>query len=482
MLIVPYGTADDYMSLAMAEDLGLSSPPYAKSLAHYGAAEGRPVWGVVANAAFSAAGTIDNLRYVRIISVAGTIALALVLYWALVRSKLGRTPAALIALLVCTMPPFQLYASWTVMLHASWTALLGGCASLLTVAAVDAPRRLRPERLVGATLLMLVAVLTYQSASMFFWVFLAVALVGSVTDSKRAWRLARTHFAVAVAALALAYLVYKVCIWLVGPDAPGADRGALTNDVAGKIEWFGRWALYGALNLFEITWSAWLAALVAAVSVGGIVLWLLRRASRPLLYIALGLVLLPLTVLPNLVVEETYEFEVYRTLISLSALIALYFGLGTVALWVMLREWLASRISGGALLVSERVAAGLAIAFVATCIVTANRNMDTLIVEPKLRELRLVRGQVAVLPEPVQNVSFVLSGPDERVPGSPVSDEFGHPSTSPWYGAEPLVLLLLREQGRLASPHPFVSVLPWYTTATPEGAGVVNLNGLLGRK
>ena len=321
-LIVPYGRADDYMALAMAEQLGLSSPPYAKSLLHYGAAEGRPIWGVIADAAFSAAGTIDNLRYVRIISVAGIIALALVLYWALVRSKLGRTPAALIAVLVCTLPPFQAYASWAVMLHSSWTALLAGCASLLTVAAVDAPRRLRPERLIGATLLLLVALLTYQSAAMFFWVFLAVALVGAVSDPARAWRLARTHFAVAAVALALAYLVYKLCVWLLGPDAPGVTRGALTDDVAGKAEWFGRWALYGSLNLFDITWSAWLAALVAAVAAGGIVLWLLRRASRPLLFIALGLILLPLTVLPNLVVEETYEFEVYRTLISLSALIA----------------------------------------------------------------------------------------------------------------------------------------------------------------
>ena len=79
-------------------------------------------------------------------------------------------------------------------------------------------------------------------------------------------------------------------------------------------------------------------------------------------------------------------------------------------------------------------------------------------------------------------LTFVLSGPNERVPGSPLSDEFGYPSTSPWYPAEPLVLLLLREQGRLASPHPSVSVLPWYTTTTPEGAGVLNLNGRLGRR
>ena len=146
------------------------------------------------------------------------------------------------------------------------------------------------------------------------------------------------------------------------------------------------------------------------------------------------------------------------------------------------REWLDGRVSRRALLASERVAAALAIAFVATGAVVASRNVDTLIAEPQLRELRLLRDQVAAMPEPVRNVAFVLSNPDaERVPGSPLSDEFGYPSTSPWYPAEPLVLLLLREQGRLASPHPSVSVLPWYTTTTPEGAGVVNLNGLLGR-
>jgi hypothetical protein len=147
----------------------------------------------------------------------------------------------------------------------------------------------------------------------------------------------------------------------------------------------------------------------------------------------------------------------------------------------MFREWLEGRVSGRALLVSERVATGVAIAFVATSAVVASRNVDTLIAEPQLRELRLLRDQVAAMPEPVRNVAFVLSSPEnERVPGSPLSDEFGYPSTSPWYPAEPLVLLLLREQGRLLEPHPSVSVLPWYTTTTPEGAGVVNLNGLLG--
>ena len=39
-LIVPYGLTDDYLYLAQAKELGLPSPPYAKSIMHGAAAEG----------------------------------------------------------------------------------------------------------------------------------------------------------------------------------------------------------------------------------------------------------------------------------------------------------------------------------------------------------------------------------------------------------------------------------------------------------
>ncbi len=169
----------------------------------------------------AAAGTVDNLRFVRILSVLGIVALALLLYWALVRSKIARLPAALLALLVCTMPPFQLYAAWATTFAIPWAALLAGCASLLAVAGTDAPRQ-HYDRLVWATALLVAAFLTYQPAAMFFWVLLAVALAGTVADSDRAWRLARTHFAVAAVAAALAFLGYKICIWLVGAGRTGS--------------------------------------------------------------------------------------------------------------------------------------------------------------------------------------------------------------------------------------------------------------------
>ena len=481
-LIAPYGLLDDYMDLALAENLELSRPPYPPSVIDAAVAEGRPVWGLVARPVLALAGTIDNLRFVRIITVIGIVALALLLYWALGRSRVGRLPAALIAVLVCTLPTFQLHAAFTISFPLPWAAFAAGCASLLTVVAVDGRRPLKVDRLVAPTVLMIVALLTYPAPGMFFWVFFAVALAGSVADSARAVRLARAHLAVGAVALVLSYLGYRLGLLLVGGDsaAPRAGRGELlTHDFLDKAKWFAEWALYESLNLFDLTPSGWLAAFVATVAAGGIVLWLLRRATRPWLYVVLGLVLIPLAYLPNLVVEESIPWPTYRTHVALSPLIALYFCLGALALWVTFREWLQGRVSRRVVHASESVATALAVAFVAMCVVIANRNVDTLIAEPQLRELRLLRNQVAALPDPVQKVAFVLTGHAERQPGTPFGSEFGAPSTVDFPSTEPLVLLLLREQGRLRGPHPDVEILPWYTSTIPEGTPVVNLNGIL---
>src|SRR5207247_2424462 len=99
-------------------------------------------------------------------------------------------------------------------------------------------------------------------------------------------------------------------------------------------------------------------------------------------------------------------------------------------------------------------------AFVATCAVIANRNVDTRVAQPQMKELRLLRQQVAAIPDNAPKVFFVRSGNRERqIP--PLSDEFGMPSTYSWYPAEPILLLLLREEGRLATPPTVNMLLPW---------------------
>ena len=245
---------------------------------HAAAAEGRPFWGTLVKPVFAAAGMIDNLRFVRIVTVAGIVALALLLYWALVRSKIGRL-LILIALLV-RIVPFQLAIVGDHFFFAVGHA--AGRRRVLLAGAKPWMRRvgLQPARVgdgsadrgadppAGGDVLLGLP---------------AEALAGTVLDSERCVAPRAVQFAVAAVALGLAALMLFVLVWLVGTDAPMAGRGAFTTDVVGEAEWFAHFGLHGSLNLFDLTWSpGW--RLVAGCGQEGILFWLLRREAAHALH------------------------------------------------------------------------------------------------------------------------------------------------------------------------------------------------------
>jgi uncharacterized membrane protein len=476
-VIVPYAFSDDYSILWMAVS-GEPSPQFGKTILDSNAVGGRPIEGLLSTLFFSAAGTIDNLRFLRLFAIVTILALALLLHWALVRSGVRSTPAALIAVLLCSMPPFQVYASWTVLFSVPLAALLAGGASLLTVAASDGPRNLFADRMVGATVMLLAALLIYQPPAMFFWVFLAVALVSARHEPKRALRITRSHFGVAGVALALAFLVLKLAVHYLGNTTTAGARSTLTHDVVGKTQLFFEQPLFRALNLFDLTPSRWLAGIVATVAAGGIVLWLLRQATRPLVYGAIGAILIPLSYLPNLVVKDMWP--PFRTQVSISSLIALYACLGALGIWLTFRDWLRPRVSSQALKAAERIAVAICVMFVGTSAFFAAKNVTTLIVEPQSTELRMLRSQVAALPEGVPRIAFVETDWHGGMTDLVVYDEFGLASSVRPWALEPSVDLILQEEGRL-SPHalrPTIDVYPSYATTFPKDEPVVDLRGL----
>jgi hypothetical protein len=477
VVIVTYAFTDDYPVLAITNGLGPSAW-FGKSIVNTTASGGRPFAGLLDDLVFSTAGTIDNLRFVRLIAVVGILALALLMHWALVRAGVRRGPAALIAVLVCSMPAFQVYASWAVLFNVPYAALLGGGASLVAVSAVDAPRNLLLDRLVGATAMLFGALLIYQPTAMFFWVFLAVALAGAAGESRRAVSLIRTHFGVAAVGIALAFLVHRLAIHVVGNTVPNRSRNELTHNVIGKLGWFFEKPLYKSLNLFDLTPSPWFAAGVAAVAIVGILLLLERRSASPLLHLGVGLLLIPLCYLPNLVVKENVPS--FRSQGALSSLIALYFCIGALGIWLTVRDRLRPRLSRDHLLGVERLALVTATAFVAASAFFAAKNVTTLFVEPQSTELRMIRSQVAALPQGVSRVGFVSTPYYWGATKLVIIDEFGLPSTSQLWTLEPSVLLILREKGRLPAqgPRPKVDILQWDTPTLPNDEPVINVRGL----
>ena len=434
-VIATFAFTDDYPLLGMATGLG-PSPWFGQNVLDAYAVNGRPVAGLLKTVLFSAAGTIDNLRYVRLVAVLGIVLLAMLLHWALVRARLRSPVAALLAVLVCSMPAFQVDSSWATLATSPYAAALGGIASLRVAAAVDGPRRLVVGRLIGGAAALIVGLLVYQPAAMFFWVFLAVALVGAASDPPRARRLIRGHLAVAVVALPVGYLAVKLGAHFIGNNTPNAARNALTTDVVGKARWFFDQALYQSLNLFELVPNVWLATIFGAVAAGGLLLLIRRRAACPGLSVLAAVCLVPLTALPNLVTDENVAW--YRTQISITSLLALYAGLGALGIWFEARDLLLRRADEGTVVAGERLVFGLGVVVVVTSVFFAARNVHSYFVRPQEQELQLVRGAVKALPTGLSRVAFVRTDWTGGVTKIVRYDEFGLPSTGVvWTSSRP---------------------------------------------
>lgn len=483
-LIVPYAFSDDYSVLSIANGLagrpvfGTNIPGgfFGTNILDTVAGSGRPIAGLLDDLVYSTAGTIDNLRFVRLVTVVGIVALAFLLHWALVRSGVRSVPAALIVVLVCGMPAFEVYGSWAVLFNIPYAAILAGCASLFAVSAVDGPRCLVVDRMVGAVALMLAALLIYQPAAMFLWVFLAVALFGAVNERRRALRLVFVHVAVAFGALGLAYVAFKTHY---GGIVTLNPRDALTTDVVGKARWFVKDALYQALNLGHLTPALWLAAVVAILAVVGVPLLLRqRRAHQPLLFVGIAVALVPLTYLPNLIVQDNLAY--YRTQLAITSLVVLYACAGAIGIWLTLQDWLQPRISGRALRTVTRLALVASVVAVAASTAIAARNVLTLFVVPQTAELRLLRNQVAALPTGVRRVAVLGTPYNLGVAHLVRYDEFGFPSTAHPFVSQPIVLLMLHEEGRLTpAPYPIVDILPYPTSTFPKDEPVLNVLPML---
>jgi len=486
---VPYAQTDDYALLWMAIS-GRSDPQVGRSIFDANAVQGRPLQGLLDSWLFSAAGSIDNLRFLRVLAVVAIAAFGVLLHWTLVRSGFRSAFAALIAVLICSLPAFQVYGAWAVLFSTPCAAILAGGASLVAATAIVLPRRLMRNRLVLSTAMLLAALLIYQPTAMFFWVFLAIAVIAARHETRIVKRVVWAHLGVAGVAFAFAWAITKLAIHLIGANTPNAARTTLVHDFGAKLRWFLGWRsthesglsfhdpLYGSLSLFELTPSRWLSGLVAIVAIVGILALLLRERLSIPLYGGIALLLVPLSFLPSLVVAE--NSPTYRVQAALTALIALYFVVGAYGLWVVVRDWLRPRLSRQELIGVGFLATGAAVAFVAASAFSATRNVTTLFAVPQTTELRLVRSQLARVPAGTQRLAFVQTGNDQGMTSFISVDEFGVPSSARVWVPRPFALLILHEQGKLSvdQPEPVVDILPPTASTYPKSEPVIDVREL----
>jgi hypothetical protein len=514
-IVVPYAYMDDYFVLGWREGLGGDFYKTATSF-------GRPFHALSLRGAFALASDIDSLRLVRLVGLLGVMVLAVLLYYALRHAELGRWLSTGVCVSVVSLASFQVYVSWAATFEAPYVAALGGLAWLRLRSGFGLRGRAAWIRRAEAAALLLCALLTYQPAAMFFWVFAAIDLLRPTEELAYAARKLGESLGVAAVAMFFAYAAVRVGVHFYGGATSG--RTNLVHDLVDKTRWFLNEPLVNSLAMFELVPTESLALAVAIVAAAGILLLHAHSGRRAFGFLGLALVLIPLSYLPNLAVAE--QFASYRSIGALSTLLTLYLWLG---IWGISRSLLRFAADGGGKLVvartvslalaallsfvslaliilplahvvASRPASGVSLdtltswpelatfvllfllfgsvglwapsvakatgvatvtTFALAGVLVAARNVTTLFVEPQSVELQLLRSSLASpsAPDPPR-VVFVKPNWTQGPAPLVRYDEFGLPSTYFAWVPNPATLLVLGERLHRRA-NPTIDVLPW---------------------
>ena len=423
-----YGLRDDYAVVREARE----EP---SQIMRFCGSHARPVYAWLLQKSFK---QIDHIRDLSLARVMGSVSLGLVsvsvfallvvLYrWPLLKS-------VCVGMLLALVPSAQVIASWGILWAYNVAVLLSLGAFALAELAFRKPTEQRAIRfgLAGfASFLMIASAWTYQSCSLFYLVFVAVAVVrrGEWTLQGTRLRLIQ-HMLLLAASLLVAYVLIRV-VFAVGL-LPMSKRIAFDTDPLGKLVWFAQNTLPNALALPVLAdlygRTAFIhhlvATLVALVIIGGGLMTGWRRGWREGLVWFVGLlVLLPGSYSINLVASERW-FS-YRTIYPLTGVIIVYLA----ASMAMVGEIIPAL---------KRIRHVLGLAVLVTAVYLARSQTYELIAAPQSLECQLVEQESQKLDRTRDQKVYVITPTPALAPARLLStDEFGSLSTdSDWVPKE----------------------------------------------
>jgi hypothetical protein len=427
-----YAFSDDYPFLESALANKVILVKYSFVLA------GRPVLALLSGPVLEQLDNIGDLRFVRLIGILGIAALACCFFKALSSGVFEKLESALVALVICTLPSFQVIAAWASTAFFPYAALLAAASWHFAERA--------QTRLIWSDFLISWALLTlslgiYQPAAMFFVFFFLISLLRDHPHLPGA----PSRLLVPSVILALALLAgYAFAV--LGPFSligiTRTDRSALSGDLLGKVAWFLREPLVNALNFHNIYSMELVAVATGASMIYALVRYWNQSALEGVAFLLLCMVLLPVAYLPNLAVTENWAS--YRSLPVLSALTALYGALSIKGLTRSLRPKLQSPFLKASL---------IAAALIST--VVASRTVRDYFVVPQTAELAVLHALVRESPvHPDGRVIFIPPTWEQHLAPGVRYDEFGLPSASkPWV---PEAMYRILQRSATASPPVFL--------------------------
>lgn len=217
------------------------------------AKEGRPLYGVMLLGAWRILQTIENGILLRLFGLTGVVLAGYMMSrFIFQRTHLSRLRASLVSAFMLLTPGIAVFTFWATAAPYSWSALSGWCGGVMAYEAWG-QRKWRIWRLVGATILVIVAELIYQPTAGFF--ILPVVLL-TVLEGKRDEVKKGAFIIIQYGLILVLYLVgFKVASHFVFEgNNPRADRVRELSEIPMNLK-------YHVLESIPLIGSGWAAML-----------------------------------------------------------------------------------------------------------------------------------------------------------------------------------------------------------------------------
>jgi hypothetical protein len=269
-----YGMREDYSNLREAKE----EPG---KLVHFYTSQGRPLDGAMIQALYSRVVTVDDLQWLRLLTVALLAGVGLILWRQFDNCGWPEIDAAAAALAIVLLPAAQITASWALGFPWVFSLILslGGFAAIEME--LEKGGLKRTMGVIGGIFIYMMSLFIYQSNAMFAVVPIAAAIMPKAgrRTRKELVRWLVMHLAVIIVAMILNYLLLKV-IFADGTFKESSRLQMETNPFT-KLMWFLWHPVPNALALFAIRDDFFnILAMFYWLSAAGVLaylVWLLRK-------------------------------------------------------------------------------------------------------------------------------------------------------------------------------------------------------------
>jgi hypothetical protein len=288
-------------------------------------AEGRPFLAYIQFNALSFAGTFENFRYVRILTIILLFLFCSLVFYFLRKKNMPKSNAFLISILIFSLPGFTVYIGWTLDTHCI-SILLSFYAGMLVTRVYEKylgepplSRSKENSYIISAVILQIISLFIYQISAL---VFVVPAFFTLILNPESQAKKRIQFFAVTSVFFMICVIIYYKLFQssLRNYNIPVSARGKMENiDIIGKFLWFIE-VLKDASKLHLLLIKSELFSSIFSLGIAFVVIRdLIKKRFLDVLFLCLFSLLL---FFPHLIIAESWSAS--RNFVFISMIFVFY--------------------------------------------------------------------------------------------------------------------------------------------------------------